>query len=87
MSNSQSNKEQSRKIELTQNQQNPYLARPEDFVVSNPNAPAEMEVPAHGQRGDSKREEAKLLAERNATGKGVELGTSVDDASAPHWAK
>ena len=87
MSNNKQNKEQNNKIEQTENQSNPYLCRPEDFDVSSPNAPSEMEVPAHGQRGDNAREEAKLLAERKATGKGVQLGTSVDDASAPHWGK
>jgi hypothetical protein len=84
MSNNKQNKEQNNKIEQTENQRNPYLCRPEDWKVSTPDAPSEMEVPAHGQRGDNAREEAKLLAERRATGKGVDLPTEVDNASAPH---
>jgi hypothetical protein len=84
MSNNKQNKEQSRKIELTPEQGNPYLARPEDFEVEKTNGPASMETPSHGQRGDNAREEAKLLAERRATGKGVKLPTEVDNASAPH---
>jgi hypothetical protein len=84
MSNSKSNKEQSRKIELTPKQQNPYLARPEDFEVEKPNGPAEIGVPGHGQRGVNDQEERRLLAERKASGKGVPLPLEPGDAKAPH---
>jgi hypothetical protein len=63
--------EQDQKIELTPEQTNPYLARPEDFQIG---APAQTSpTPGHGQRGDSKREEAQLLAKRKAQGKGLSL--------------
>lgn len=84
MSNSKNNKEQNRRIELTPNQQNAYLARPEDFEVSGPNAPAEMSVPGHGQRGTNEREEKQLLAERKPTGKGVPLPLEPSEAKKPH---
>jgi hypothetical protein len=68
--------QQDQKIELTENQQNPYLARPEDFTVTTPDQIARRSQPFHGQRGDSDREEATLLAKRKAQGKGVDLNTS-----------
>jgi hypothetical protein len=68
--------QQDQKIELTENQQNPYLARPEDFEVVAPDNIARRTQPFHGQRGDSNREEARLLAKRKAQGKGVDLNTS-----------
>ena len=68
------------KIELTPQQQNPYLARPEDFEVNTPDAIANCTQPFHGQRGDSNREEAKLLRIRKAQNKGVALPTATDDA-------
>jgi hypothetical protein len=72
-------KEQDQKIELTPEQQNPYLARPEHFQIG---APAQSSpTPGHGQRGDSKREEAQLLARRKAQNKGLSLPTSTDDAT------
>jgi hypothetical protein len=71
--------EQDQKIELTPEQANPYLARPEDFQIG---APAQTRLtPGHGQRGDTKREEARLLAKRKAQGKGLSLPTSTDDAT------
>jgi hypothetical protein len=68
--------QQDQQIELTENQQNPYLARPEDFEVVAPDNIASRTQPFHGQRGDSNREEARLLAKRKAQGKGVDLNTS-----------
>jgi hypothetical protein len=50
------------KVELSENQQNPGLARPEDFKVNPPDA--NESYPFHGQRGDSKRECAALLRVR-----------------------
>jgi hypothetical protein len=79
--------QQDEKIELTPAQQNPYLARPEDFEVVSPDAIANRTQPFHGQRGDSDREEAKLLAIRKAQNKGVELPTATDDAGEPHIGK
>jgi hypothetical protein len=54
--------DKNQKIELTRNQQDPGLARPSDFKVSPPDA--NESYPAHGQRGDSKRECAALLKVR-----------------------
>jgi hypothetical protein len=68
--------QQDQQIELTKNQQNPYLARPEDFEVVAPDHIASRKQPFHGQRGDSNREEAWLLAKRKAQGKGADLNTS-----------
>jgi hypothetical protein len=66
-------------IELTPEQTNPYLARPEHFQIG---APAQTSpTPGHGQRGDTKREESQLLAKRKAQGRGVSLPTSTDDAA------
>jgi hypothetical protein len=71
--------EQDQKIELTPEQTNPYLARPEDFQIG---APAQtIPTPGHGQRGESKREEAQLLARRKAQGRGATLPTAIDDAA------
>ena len=81
---SKNNKEQDVLIEQTDFQRDPYRARGQDFEISPPNGPAEMETPGHGQCGDTKREQAKLLAERKETGKGAPVATSVDDAAAPH---
>lgn len=52
------------KIELTENQQNPGLARPEDFTVMHPDESATKHLPGHGQCGDTKREYNALLAVR-----------------------
>jgi hypothetical protein len=70
-------KEQDQKIELTPEQQNPYLARPEDFEVVAPDNIASRTQPFDGQRGDSDHEEAKLLAKRQAQGKGADLSTTT----------
>lgn len=79
------------KIELTASQENPYLARPEDFEVMTPDIAATKVVPGHGQRGNNNREQNKLLREAFSKpgrsqwqGKGQELGTATDDAGAPH---
>lgn len=84
MSNNKKNKEQNKRIELTPEQQNPYLSRPEDFEVGDPNTPSDLAVPGHFQRGKNEQEQKQLLAERKATDKGVELPTEVDNASRPH---
>jgi hypothetical protein len=67
------------KIELTNQQTNPYLARPEQFSIGAPAQSAP--TPGHGQRGDSRREELFLLAKRKAQGKGVDLPLRTDDAA------
>jgi hypothetical protein len=69
--------QQDQQIKLTKNQQNPYLARPEDFEVVAPDNIASRTQPFHGQRGDSDREEATLLAKRKAQGKGADLSTTA----------
>jgi hypothetical protein len=67
------------KIELTPEQTNPYLARPEHFQIG---APAQTSpTPGHGQRGDTKGEESQLLAKRKALGRGATLPTATDDAA------
>jgi hypothetical protein len=76
--------EQDRVVTQSLNQHNPYLARPEDFEVVTPDNFASRTQPFHGQRGDSDREEARLLAKRKAQGKGVTLGTTVDEAGPPN---
>jgi hypothetical protein len=77
-------KQQDQRIELTPEQQNSYLARPEDFTVSTTQA---NQPPGHGQRGVNRREEMFLLAKRKAQGKGVDLPTAIDDAGRPHIGK
>jgi hypothetical protein len=66
--------EKNQKIELTPQQSNPYLCRPEDWAVDS-------SIPGSGQRGDSQREFQQLLAKRKAQGKGVALGTKFDEAA------
>jgi hypothetical protein len=72
--------DQDQLITLTPEQQNPYLARPEHFEVSISQT---SQTPGHGQRGDTAKEEARLLATRKAQGKGVDLPTRTDDAEPP----
>jgi hypothetical protein len=73
--------QQDEKIELTPEQSNPYLCRPEHWTIG---APAQTSpTPGHGQRGDSIKEETRLLAKRKAQGKGVDLPTTTDDAARP----
>ena len=53
------------KIELSRNQQNPGLAKPEDFNVVESDDPAYLgRLPFHGQCGDTPREYHRLLTER-----------------------
>jgi hypothetical protein len=47
------------KIELSNNQQNPGAAKPEEFEVQS-------EIPGHGQCGDSRAEYKKLERESEA---------------------
>jgi hypothetical protein len=83
--------QQDQKIELTEKQQNPYLARPEDFAVSEPDD--SRPLPFHGQCGDTTKEYDRLLAIRaskagksKVTGKGVDLPTATDKAGPPRIA-
>jgi hypothetical protein len=76
--------EQDEKIELTPEQQNPYLCRPEHFTVNTTQA---NQPPGHGQRGANRREEMFLLAKRKAQGKGVDLATATDDAGEPRMGR
>jgi hypothetical protein len=73
--------QQDQKIELTENQQDPYLARPEDFDISGPDEIASRSTPFHGQCGDTHREYDRLLAIRHAKNKGVDLPTTTDKAT------
>jgi hypothetical protein len=68
--------EKNQKIDLTPQQSNPYLCRPEDWIIDS-------SIPGSGQRGDSQREFQRLLTKRKAQGKGVTLGTTVDEAGPP----
>jgi hypothetical protein len=68
------------KIEQTAQQSNPYLARPEDFTISEPDEIDSRSTPFHGQCGDTQREYDRLLAIRHAQNKGVDLPTSTDGA-------
>ena len=62
MSNSKSNKEQDKVLIDTMhpNQLNPGLAKPEDFKVKTHAEAAKLDVPAHGQCGDSRAEYERL---------------------------
>jgi hypothetical protein len=72
------------RIELSEAQQNPYLARPEDFAVSGTG------VPAHGQHGVTEHGKRKLLRQVDAhgkpplTGAGQALNPPVERHGAPH---
>jgi hypothetical protein len=79
--------EQDQKIELTRQQTNPYLARPEDFTISEPDEIASRPTPFHGQCGDTQREYKRLLAIRHAKNKGVDLPLHTDDAGPPQIGK
>lgn len=50
-----------RRQELTQEQENPYLAKPEDFKVMTAAEAARMQTPGHRQNGDDRAELNKLL--------------------------
>ena len=86
MSNIKSNREQNKKISLSENQRNPYLAKPEDFEVLEAEDSAKpMKVPFHGQCGSSKAEYARLQKEtQGMTGEGAPLNVEVDHAGMPH---
>jgi hypothetical protein len=64
MSNAHSNKDQNVKIELTPTQLSHRDALPTDFEIGSPTQTAQ--TPGHGQRGDSKAEEAALFRETDA---------------------
>lgn len=86
--------DQNKKIEQNENQRDPYRARPEDFVISEPNNIASLPVPFHGQCGNTTREYNRLLAVRaskagksKVTDKGVDLAIATDDAGEPRIGK
>jgi hypothetical protein len=64
MSNDHSNPDQNKNIELTPTQLSPRDSLPTDFEIGSPTQTGQ--TPGHGQRGDSKAEEAKLFAEAEA---------------------
>jgi hypothetical protein len=61
MSNSKTNREQSKKIEQSENQLSPRNARAQDFKVGSPVQTSN--AIGHNQRGRSAAEEKKLFAE------------------------
>lgn len=61
MSNSKSNREQSKKIEQSENQLSPRQARGQDFKVGKPNQTSS--VPGHFQQGRNTREQKALFKE------------------------
>jgi hypothetical protein len=61
-----SHMEDNEPIQQSENQINPYLARPEDFVVLQP---GEAEVPSHNQQGRTAAERRKLLKQVDEHGK------------------
>jgi hypothetical protein len=69
MSNSKNNREQDKVLidVMHPNQSNPGAAKPEDFKVITPAEAARMDVPGHGQCGDSRAEYNRL--EKEADGK------------------
>ncbi len=69
MSNFKSNKEQDKLIDMHDNQMNPGAAKPEDFKVKTHAEAAKLEVPAHGQCGDSRAEYQRLEREADSDGK------------------
>jgi hypothetical protein len=82
------------KIELSDNQQSPYQARPEDFTVMPASEAAKRSLPGHGQHGNTQREYAAILNDprrgfnkSKPTGKGVTLPTPTDEAGPPHSIK
>jgi hypothetical protein len=82
------------KIELSLNQQNPYLARPEDFTVMPAGEAAKRSLPGHGQHGDTQREYNAILNDprrgynkSEPTGRGATLATTTDEAGPPHSMK
>jgi hypothetical protein len=86
--------DQDKKIEQSENQRDPYRARPEDFAVSEPDDIASLPVPFHGQCGDTTREYDRLLAVRaskagksKVTGQGVDLPTATDKVGPPRIGK
>ncbi len=92
MSNSKSNKEQDKVLIDTMhpNQLNPGLAKPEDFKVKTHAEAAKLDVPAHGQCGDSRAEYERLEKEGSADGKSPDRKTpdrhDVNTAN-PIWKK
>jgi hypothetical protein len=84
---------QDEKFEQTENQRDPYRARPEDFTVNPPDKIASSSVPGNGQRGNTRAEFARLLAIRaskagksHPANKGLDLPTATDKAGPPHIA-
>ncbi len=71
MSNNKNNREQDKVLIDTMhpNQLNPGLAKPEEFRVKTHAEAAKLDVPAHGQCGDSRAEYERLEREGSADGK------------------
>jgi|HubBroStandDraft_6_1064221.scaffolds.fasta_scaffold419373_2 hypothetical protein len=77
-------KEENTLVELTPEQTNPYLARPDQFEV------IEADLPFHGQCGQNQREYQKLLkrgevaANASNFANDAEVHPNVDTAKKPH---
>jgi hypothetical protein len=75
MSNSPTNREQDQLIEQTATQVNCGAANASDFIIENRDG---------GQRGDSKKEYAALLAEADSDGKTSLRAPVPDRNEVPH---
>ncbi len=75
MSNNKNNREQDKLINMHDNQMNPGLAKPEDFKIKTHAEAATIEVPLHGQCGDSRAEYERLEKEASADGKSPDRKT------------
>jgi 16S rRNA G966 N2-methylase RsmD len=77
-------KEKNTLVELTPEQTNPYLARPDQFEV------VEADPPFHGQCGENQREYQKLLKHGEAAANAsnfaddAEVHPNVNTAKKPH---
>ena len=75
MSNNKNNREQDKLINMHDNQMNPGLAKPEDFKIKTHAEAATIEVPLHGQCGNSRAEYERLEKEGSADGKSPDRKT------------
>jgi hypothetical protein len=78
MANAKTNKERDKVLIETMhpNQMNPGAAKPEDFKVNTPAEAARMDVPGHGQCGNSEAEYHRLESEADSDGKSP-LGSKI----------
>jgi hypothetical protein len=80
MGNTLNNPDQNSKVNLSKQQEDPYLADPRDFEVSTGE-----QIPDHGQCCDSVREYHRLLNEGHAKHNAeMPEPRDVNSASSPH---